>query len=375
MFSKHVVLWSISFIFSIALLVVTFVIMHEFTNKYMPDASQITNEQEVLAYLENTWFKDNPKDNPALLVPTGVYIKSVYFVNSYTPHIAGFIWQKYDKQTMHIEKKGIVFAEGVEIKLQEDFRRMEGDTLIIGWHFEGKFIQNFDYFDFPIDNKTVWIRMWHEEFDKNIVLTPDFVSYDSTLATDKFGVDPEIVLSEYNLLETFFNYKESNYDTNFGIKNYIGKKKFPELYYNIVLKRNIINSAIVYFLPLWVVVTLMFFGILLISINQEDITFFGYNLLGLIGLASFLLFIIVVSHIQVRSTVTSQSIMYLEYLYVIAYSAIVYAMAIAMVVDKITRTKRSKLLGENGFYAKITYIPIISIAVFLTTFFSFYGKW
>ncbi len=370
---KTQLLWIVSLAISLLLLLFTGVIIYKFSNSYHPDQNQITNEQELTAYLNKNWPKEDHPENQ--LIPTGIFIQSLNFLSSNNVYLTGFVWQKYNKENINIDKKGVEFSEGADVKITESYRKVEGDILTIVWYFEGQFSQSFDYSDFPLDNKVVEIRMCPIEFDKDIVFIPDLNSYDSTIKTDKFGVEPEIVLAGFSLLETFFSFKKIHYDTNFGIKDYKRKEGFHELTYNISLKREVINSAIIYFLPLWTVVTLMLFGVLLITVRDEDLPFFGYSLMNLLALASFLLFIIVLSHSQLRTQVISQHIMYLERIYIISYVAIVYAILIAFVVDNNSRKNKGELLGHDGIWAKITYLPFVSFAMFLSTYLSFMGRW
>jgi len=366
-----VILWTVSGSISVLFIVATGLIIYDWSNQYEPDPSQLSKHDEIKTYLANKWANNDHRPEALVLVPSGLFIESMYFVNSNNVHVSGYVWQKYDKNAAHLEKKEIIFPEAIEVLLTETYRRMEDGILTIGWYFEGQFIQNFDYFDFPMDNKVVWLRMWHSEFDKNVVLTPDLAAYDSTTASDKFGLDPEIVLSGYTIVETFFNFNKSNYDTDFGVKNYIGKKNFPELYYNVVLKRNVINSSIIYFLPLFTVIILMFFGMLLIVTREDRISFLGYNLLSLLNFSAFLLFIVVLSHIQLRTQVTSESIMYIEYLYIITYAAIVFSVIIAFIIDKASQSNDSWLIARDGLWAKVSFFPLVSLAMYLATYFSF----
>lgn len=371
MMNRHQFLWLFSIVLSLLLLSCTGFIIYKFDLDYQPDPNQITNEQELADYLKSTWFKESPPNNQPILVPTGIFIQSVAFLTSNNVRIAGFVWQKYNKNAMDIENKGVKFVEGVEVTTNETYRRIEDDVLTIVWYFEGQFIQNFDYSDFPLDDKVVWVRMWHAEFDKNIVLIPDLKSYDSTLKSDHFGIEPEIVLAGFSLLETFFSFKSSTYDTNFGTKSFKGKTGFPELYYNISLERKVIDSAIIYFLPLITVIALMFLGVLLITVKEDELSFFGYSLLNMLNLASFLLFVIVLSHTQLRTQVTSKSIVYLEYIYITTYLAIIYAISIAFLIDKYCRSQKLALLGKNGIYARAAFLPLVSFAIFLTTYLTF----
>lgn len=371
MIKKTGVYWAISVLISCLFILITAGIIYDFANSYHPDDTQVASTEQVQDQLKNGWFSDYKGPEKPILVPTGIFINSVYFINSYNVHISGYLWQKYDHNSMHLTEKMVEFPEGVEIKIEESYRRMDDGVLTIGWHFEGQFIQNFDYFDFPMDNKVAWVRMWHAEFDKNVILVPDLESYDSTKPTDKFGIDPEIVLSGYSLLETFFNFKKSHYDTDFGVKNYIGQKGFPELYFNIVLRRDVVNSAIIYFLPIVTAIALMFFGILLITTRPDHLSFLGYSLINLLSLAAFLLFIVVLSHIQLRSQVTSEAVIYLEYIYIIVYLAIIYGIGVAFIIDHASQLGLKKIYANDGFWAKITFLPLVTGAFFLATYLSF----
>ena len=93
------------------------------------------------------------------------------------------------------------------------------DEELIGWYFEASLRQPFNYADYPFDHKTVWVRMWANDFSNNIVLVPDFDSYDATGLDDIFGIENDIVLGTWEREDTFFDYYLSSYTTNFGIQN------------------------------------------------------------------------------------------------------------------------------------------------------------
>jgi hypothetical protein len=98
-----------------------------------------------------------------------------------------------------------------------------GNNEVIGWYFEAALRQPFNYAYYPFDHKTVWVRLWAKDFSKNIVLLPNFTAYKATGLANIFGIDDEIVLGTWDRQDTYFNYRLSNYDTNFGI---LGKQAF-----------------------------------------------------------------------------------------------------------------------------------------------------
>lgn len=348
------------------MLALTAYILQRKAEEYLPDASQITNEESINDYLKNHWFSyEEFKKNPnVILVPTGVFIESLEFSDSNTVHMSGYIWQKYKNENKDISR-GVVFPEGIDVTIEKAFHREEKGFDVHGWYFEASFIQPFDYDEFPFDHKLVWIRMWHKDFDKNVVLVPDLSSYDSTLATDKFGLCPEIVLAGFDIEETFFKFAESRYDTNFGINNYIGKKGFPELTYNIALKRKTSDALIIYILPILAVFVLLFFSITMLTSDEKLLDVMGFNFSDMTNLGALFLFLVILSHIQLRSNVTSQSIMFIEYLYFLAYASITWMVLASFIVSNRYLNKILPILyAHNCIYIKAIFPPILC-AVFL----------
>ena len=91
---------------------------------------------------------------------------------------------------------------------------------VIGWNFRSVLRQQFNYAKYPFDREEVWIRMWSRDFDKNIILTPDLVSYHTTDPGSKPGLElQDFVLEDWDITETFFSYRDNTYETNFGIEN------------------------------------------------------------------------------------------------------------------------------------------------------------
>ena len=77
---------------------------------------------------------------------------------------------------------------------------------LIGWYFEANLRQPFSYKDYPIDHKTVWVKLLPKDFYSNVTLVPSFNSYDSTSLYSIFGISKDIVLTGWEINETFFDY-------------------------------------------------------------------------------------------------------------------------------------------------------------------------
>jgi len=192
---------------------------------------------------------------------------------------------------------------------------IRGDGEVIGWYFESTLRQPFQYDGYPFDHKTVWVRMWSNHFEKNVVLVPDFEAYQSTGLDDIFGIEEDIVLGTWERENTFFDYHLSSYGTNFGIQDYVGQAGFPELHYNFVIKRKFKNAFIVHLLPLFLVSALLFGALLTVSGNRELAMRHGFSTSGVIGTSSALFFVVLLAHIQLREQFAGTSVVYMEYFY------------------------------------------------------------
>jgi hypothetical protein len=130
----------------------------------------------------------------------------------YSVNLAGYIWQRYDK-TETKEPPGIVFPDvvysaGGILPSNEKlaYRKIIGNKEVSGWKFEMTLRQSFDYKKYPLDHKTVWIRMWPSRFLNRILLFPDYRAYQSTELDDLFGFGEDIFLGGWQIEETFFEY-------------------------------------------------------------------------------------------------------------------------------------------------------------------------
>ena len=141
----------------------------------------------------------------------------------------------------------------------------------------------------------------------------------STKLTDAFGYDKNIVLGTWKLLNTFFDYRKQDYNTTFGIYGQGIRDNQPELYFNIVIKRRLVNSFIVYILPLAIIACLVFATLMMITKNEEQASIFGINTSGIIGVCSGLFFVVLVSQVQIREEFAGSSIVYVEFFYPLIY--------------------------------------------------------
>jgi hypothetical protein len=352
-------------------------------SQYKPQAEQLTSDAVVDEFLNKNWEPEVKKHNwkPTVRIKTGLFIQSIKFANASEVNVAGYVWQHY-KDGVHDKYKpaqgeaGFVFPEqinsGSDLGAREEYRMRQGDEEIIGWYFEATLRQDFDYTKYPFDNKTVWVRIWPKVFADNVVLTPDLGSYKGGTGTDdRFGLDESIVLGTWTHKDTFFDYHLANYDTDFGIQDYIGMEAFPELRFNVVICRNFRDAFIVNLLPLLMVLSLLYGTLLLVTEDPELSTRFGFSASGVMGSCSALFFVVLLAHMQVRDQFAGWSAVYIEYFYFLVYVFLVLGAAYAyLFADKHAGFlgflyKRDNLALKVGFWPFVFFWMLVISVTFL----------
>lgn len=286
---------------------------------YVPKPDQLAD----MPALEN-YLKKNATES-SFHVPTGIFIQSLEFVGANDANLTGYIWQKYDDDLHAKISRGFIFPERIrsaDESINKEYRHKDGKTEVIGWYFDVILRQPFDYSKYPLDKHNVWIRMWHKDFDRNVILTPDLNSYDSVRHGHAFGIDMDMVAGGWRLYETYFQYKKGHYDTNFGIDGYVGKKDFHELYFNIEIGRKFMNAFIINLVPLIIVTSMLFSVLMMTTSEQEKAATFGFSTSGAIGTTAALFFVVMLSHIQLREQFSGAGIVYIEQFYFAVYAAI-----------------------------------------------------
>ncbi|HNV70109.1 MAG TPA: hypothetical protein PKO06_10450, partial [Candidatus Ozemobacteraceae bacterium] len=229
-------------------------------------------ETSFLAKIETEHIERSRKqgyDDP-LFIPSGLFIQSVEFESAINVKLKGYAWQKYPIPMIASISEGFIFPEAVETSLEKAYEREENGIRTIGWSFSTTLRQSFDYSTYPFDQQNIWIRMWHQDFDRNIVLVPDLNGYNWLNPSMKPGIDEHIILPAWNIEKSYFNYNLLDYNTNFGINSYNGQDRFPELHFNMLIRRRFLDPFMSSIVPL-LVVALQMFSVLIISTKKEDL--------------------------------------------------------------------------------------------------------
>lgn len=302
-------------------------------------------------------------------VPTGLYIERFDFEDTYNVGISGTIWQKYPKDLFDKITPGIMFIQTSPFAEASYLKEAYTDTLqnqiLKGYDFRLSLRVNFDYDRFPLDKRNVNIKIKPLDKDNNIILVPDLSSYKQINPLSKPGLNDDIELPGNELMNSYFNYKITDFDTDFGFDSRSKFEQVPVLQYNINIRRVLINAFVSYLIPI-IVVLLMMFILINTGVKITDTT----PKLGIMESLAAFFFVLIFSHIALRNTIETPQLMYLEYFYFVSYF-----MLIASVFNLISFTRKDDVLFfdyKNNLIAKISFWPLYLFIIYIITVITFY---
>jgi hypothetical protein len=323
---------------------------------------------EVDAYLG----RHVPSDMTRTIIPTGILVKSLEFLNGDNVQVTGYIWQKFGPGIPDTLVRGAILAESVKdtYKQIEAYRYEEGGVETVGWYFETTLRQPFEYAEYPFDEQDVWFRLWAKDFSRDTILVPDFDSYASLDPASLPGLEKEFVYTGWTPISSGFTLSNQPYSTSFGIGKANAYVELPELYFNLVLDRNF-GGPFFEHIVFALAVTILLFGLLLLTTDSEDLkSRFQLSTAGVLGTASGLLFAVILKHNQLRSVVGAEGVSYIETIPIMLYGVIVFVVVNAILLAS---PYDGRLIHRQGNLLPIlAYWPVVLglvLAVTLVVFF------
>ncbi len=393
--TMHVaVLWSIAI--TAALLIYVVGQWYKEDRGYQPNINQLLSYEESFSDLLLK-LKQTHQYSPTGItyIPVGIWIQSFAFSGSNQVDVSGYLWEHHVQPELPMvatgsgvegdealencaanipnHKKGnFVLVEavndGANVLSDLMYCDRSGAEVVLGWYFEATLRQPFNYRKFPIDHKTVWLRLWPRDFSSNIYPVPALFDFRSTRPGITFGRDSDLVLENWVLQETFFDYKLKQYDTSFGFKSFRPGTTHPELHFNIVLKRKFLNAFVLHLVPLVTVAFLLFAVLLTLTKNEAARDVAGFSLGGVIGMISGLFFVVLLAHIQLRERFAASGIVYIEYYYLLMYVLMLLVTLNAFMISLNSQSPFLQLLiYRDNAPAKLLYWPFSLAVIAVTT--------
>ena len=180
-----------------------------------PITSQADVDAFVAANIDPAMFATRP----VYYVPTGVLVQSIEFLNANNVEVSGYVWQRYGPDVPADIARGFVLPESVAeaYDAEEVYRFPEVDgSEVIGWYFSATLRQPFDYRRYPFDRQDVWLRLWHRDFGREIVLTPDLGAYTTLDPAQLPGLEEQFVYGGWDPVFSGFSYALNHYNATFG---------------------------------------------------------------------------------------------------------------------------------------------------------------
>ena len=297
---------------------------------------------------------------PPIYVPTGVFIDSIKFSGPSDVLLTGYVWQKFGSDFPKGVSKEFMISKANKVSIKELDRTVQDGYEIIRSHFEAEVQQQLTHRTYPLERERIGIRFIHKQLNHNIVLTPDLDAYTINSASLLPGLDRGAFISGWKLMSSYYELRERDLNTNFGLGRILEKENFPVLYFNIDIQRNFIDAFISNLTPLIIVSILLFF-LLILSHKIETAKVFS------VCVAMF--FVIVFSHIDIRSKISAQEIFYLEYFYFLTYGSILYVSlySIGTLLDPDAWLYRMKSRAPQ-----LLFWPVVLSAIFCVTMKIFY---
>lgn len=297
---------------------------------------------------------------PPIYIPTGVFIDFIKFSGPSDVHLSGYIWQKYSEDFPEKIKKEFMISKASNVSIKEVNRTIQNGEEIIRSYFEVEIRQKLTHVTYPLEQERIGLRIIHKELHHNIVLTPDLKAYTVRSASLLPGLDKGAFISGWKLMNTYYELRQRDLNTDFGVMHKVERENYPVLYYNIGIQRNFIDAFISNLTPL-IIVSIMLFLLLLLMDSVDAAKVFS------ICVAMF--FVIVFSHIDIRSKISAQQIFYLEYFFFLTYGSILYVS-----LNAIGSTFKTKipLLSCDSKSPQLLFWPILLGVLFGVTMVTFY---
>ncbi|MGV8124578.1 MAG: hypothetical protein AB2L14_32925 [Candidatus Xenobiia bacterium LiM19] len=325
--------------------------------------------QKALSKYESYIMKTHIKH--PVRIPTGIYLQSLEYVTSNDLKAVGYLWLKYPLGNKDVVVHEPTFPEATSVEMQEVSHRSDGDSDVIRWRFEVTLRESFDYSKYPLDRPDIWIWIKSGDFENREVLIPDLGSYKATSPQNGPGL-PEngFVFPGYTLMGSYFDYRESIATTDFGVKNTYDLETFPELYFHVVGRRNVLNPFVSKVFPLLIILSMLFVVKLKFTNSEEGKRTFGLNGIAVLGTVISFFFSTMLSQSTFRTEINVERITFMENFHLITYLMLFY---MSVTTFFFIGTKVPSILEyEDCLLSKILYWPIITGLVLMSTIFYYY---
>jgi hypothetical protein len=342
-----------------------------------------TLSERVDGYREKIRLDEEASDTVEVFA--GVSLESVEESDGGNLEVSGLAWQRYVDETLADPDQragppestnggsfepGFVFADSFGGGAFETrFNRVNGKQRTVGWSFRTTVPGPSDVSQYPFDRGEIRLQLSPMDIDDPIILIPDLPEYGVPAPSQKPGVGDGFNLGGWDIEGSHFTYQSNLGNSGRGLPDVRAEE--PQLFYTVLLARDSVDPFFSRMLPV-VAVSILVFGLLLIvshtRLRPEDFP----TSTGIVSLSflSALLFVLILGHNSLRSSLNASQIIYLEYFYFVLYVAMLF------VASRVISFVYGMRVGWTHYRDTLTldrlYWPFVSFAMLVATWSAFY---
>lgn len=362
---EHLRVWLFSAVCSLFLLVgiggIWYLALTHHSSADVPGVK--ISDKETLKVVVNDFVARSHETRRELpyYVPTGIYIDAIEFQNANNLLVTGRVWQHYSADYPGTMKKGFTIGRAKNLRITELSRRTHSDGEMIQWRFQSDLRVDVDYSRYPLEVEYLNVQLLPAESERNVVLAPDLDAYKLLSASQLPGLDPEIFLPGWIFSGSFFSFREEALNTDFGVKRSLDYELLPTLYYHFGIQRVFVDAFISNLTPLIIIAVILFALALLPK---------GIEIGRVLSICMAAFFVVVFSHLDIRKSIPSGEIFYLEYFFFVIYFCILmvpfnaFRLALEMPIKALDY--------KDGLIVQATYWPSMLGVFFVITACKFY---
>ncbi|WP_069165550.1 hypothetical protein [Nocardia altamirensis] len=331
-------------------------------NRHAPIAdvgTTVTNMAEV----QEAIAPRMPKDTVIPLLPTGVLVSSLQFVNAHNVKATGHIWQHIVPgfPEDRIELGALLLEAEDPHCLRKVFEYPLGDTKVVVWSFATVIRQQFNYENYPLDHQDIWLRMRPADMTNPVQLVPSFESFPPWNPDALNGLDPGLVFGDWKPDYTVYSLVHQKY----SMLDRPGLSNTDELYFNVGVSRGLLGPLIGRIVPVMLLASLMFLSLFVITTDPDRRPISGFTAFAIITFSVSTVLVVAVNDNAVRTEVGSAGISYIEYWYFTLY---MMTLLVALNATMLLSGAFAKLIHwRENLLPKVLFWPLFTGTMFAAT--------
>lgn len=334
----------------------------------------ITDQKSLDRYIDQ--YRENAIDQnrpDPIVIPTGIFVRSIEFGSSDDAKVSGQIWQRYPKKSTKKIEQGIKFADAFPapraVEMHEVHRQSSETHETVIWDFRVWMDVELDFTAYPFDHHELPIQITPRDVAHEVILTPDVDAYRMINRESRPGVHEDLFCPEFTIEGSSFSYQVVHYNTDFGFPHAPNPEGVNELQFNVSIRRKPLTPFISHILPNFVVGILLFGVLFSTSLDNKRKSTSGFTGFGGLQVCAAYFFGVILMHVDLRRSMPSDAITYMEWLLLILYLMLVLVAVNSLVL---TNSDIPFLEYQDNIVAKVVYGPILFGLVLFVTILVFY---